>query len=394
MEPDVLMPAARELGRQVILVVDDSAQDVATLQAALSPHYAVESAPDAARGLQRVEAAPRPDLILLGAALQGVGAAEVCRRIKALPVGCDIPVIILSAAASTADEEKMLALGAADVMATPVSAPQLRVRVRSHLQLSAVRAFFTDQQAFLESEVRRRTQDIQAIQEVTIMMLASLAETRDVDTGHHIRRTQLYVKALAEQLAVQCRFAAQLDPGTIDMIYRAVPLHDIGKVGIPDAVLRKQAHLRPDEFALMKAHTRLGREAIARAERMLGHDVPFLRLAKEIAFCHQEKWDGSGYPQGLRGDAIPLCARLMALADVYDALITRRVYREPVSHEEAVRLILEGRGSHFDPDVVDAFVTIAGSFRAIARTHADEEGKTEIRHQPRSEPVDISTYAS
>jgi putative two-component system response regulator len=168
----------------------------------------------------------------------------------------------------------------------------------------------------------------------------------------------------------------------IDLIYRAAPLHDIGKVGIPEAILHKQVHLRPEEFAVIKAHTRLGRDAIAHAEKRLGGDVPFLRVAKEIAFCHQEKWDGSGYPQGLRGEAIPLSARLMAVADVYDALITRRVYREPVEHEEAVRLILEGRGRHFDPAVVDAFATIAPTFRAIARIHADEEDSVATRQAP------------
>lgn len=375
MEPDAAMPMPGDTGRQVILVISDLAHEVAAVQAALSAHYLVVTAANAAAGLQRVKAEPAPVLVLLATALPG-GCLAVCREIKASPAVADIPLVLLGAGMSPEEDEAALALGVVDIVSWPLSAPVWRARVRRYLAS-------VDQAAWLAEAVQRRTEEIQSIQEVTIMVLASLAETRDVDTCNHIRRTQLYVKALAEQLATQPRFAARLAPAVIDLIYRAAPLHDIGKVGIPDAVLRKQAHLRPEEFALIKAHTRLGRDAIAHAEKRLGGDVPFLRVAKEIAFCHQEKWDGSGYPQGLRGDAIPLSARLMAVADVYDALITRRVYREPVEHEEAVRLILEGRGRHFDPAVVDAFVTIAPTFRAIARAHADEEDSVATRQVPR-----------
>ncbi|WP_189690658.1 HD-GYP domain-containing protein, partial [Pseudorhodoferax aquiterrae] len=211
------------------------------------------------------------------------------------------------------------------------------------------------------------------IQDVTIMAMASLAETRDNETGAHIRRTQLYVRRLAEQLKDHPRFSGQLSERTIELLYKSAPLHDIGKVGIPDEILLKPGKLTAEEFEIMKTHTTLGHTAIAEAEQRLGMKVDFLSLAKEIALSHQEKWDGSGYPQALAGEAIPLSARLMALADVYDALISKRVYKPAFPHEEAVRIVVEGRGKHFDPDVVDAFLAVAEDFRQIAVTHRDED---------------------
>ena len=220
--------------------------------------------------------------------------------------------------------------------------------------------------------MERRTQEVRDVRDVTVLALASLAEARDNDTGNHILRTQRYVRLLATALLSHPDYAPQLDEQTIEWLYKSAPLHDVGKVGIPDAILLKPGKLTPDEFEIMKTHTTLGRDAIAMAEQRLGKTVPFLRLAKEIAYSHQEKWDGSGYPQGLAGDAIPLSARLMALADVYDALITRRVYKDAMTHEEAVGIVAAGRGSHFDPALVDAFLANEADFQAIARAFADE----------------------
>jgi putative two-component system response regulator len=203
--------------------------------------------------------------------------------------------------------------------------------------------------------------------------MASLAETRDSDTGNHIRRTQFYVKALAEHLKTHPRFAGELTPEMIDLLFKTAPLHDIGKVGIPDRILLKPGRFTPDEFEIMKTHTTLGRNAIEHAESALSVPVEFLKIAKEIAYGHQEKWDGSGYPEGVSGDDIPLSARLMAVADVYDALISRRVYKEGMPHEKAVGIIQEGAGSHFDPDIVDAFIAIQDEFRSIAARYADAD---------------------
>jgi len=201
--------------------------------------------------------------------------------------------------------------------------------------------------------------------------MASLAETRDSDTGNHIRRTQYYVRALAERLKTHPRFAHFLTDANIETLFKSAPLHDIGKVGIPDRILLKPGHFDAQELKIMKTHATLGRDAISHAERSLGTQVEFLSMAKEIALSHQEKWDGSGYPEGLAGDAIPISARLMAIADVYDALISRRVYKEAMPHEQAVQIIADGKGTHFDPDMVDAFVQISEEFRTIAEHFAD-----------------------
>ena len=205
------------------------------------------------------------------------------------------------------------------------------------------------------------------------MAMASLAETRDNETGNHIRRTQNYVRALAKKLQAHPKFAAALTDATIEMLYKSAPLHDIGKVGIPDAILLKPGKLTPEEFEIMKTHTTLGRDAIVAAENLIDAPSSFLQLAREIAHYHQEKWDGSGYPEKLAGEAIPLSARLMAVADVYDALISRRVYKPPFPREKAVGIIREGRGTHFDPDMVDAFLAIEEEFHAIAERYADSE---------------------
>jgi putative two-component system response regulator len=213
----------------------------------------------------------------------------------------------------------------------------------------------------------------QIIQEVSIHALARLAETRDPETGNHLRRTQNYVRTLAEALHENPRFSEYLQPHTVELLVRSAPLHDIGKVGIPDYVLLKPGKLTPEEWAIMQTHARLGHDAIELAEQDAEETVEFLAIAKEIAHYHHEKWDGSGYPKGLAGDAIPISARLMALADVFDALICRRVYKPPMPVEQARAIILEGRGSHFDPDIVDAFSHTFSTFTEIARRYSDDE---------------------
>ncbi|MGH8807815.1 MAG: HD-GYP domain-containing protein, partial [Noviherbaspirillum sp.] len=259
-----------------------------------------------------------------------------------------------------------------DYITKPISLPVVEARVRTHLQNKAARDFLQDQNAFLESEVNKRVRELAMIQDVTILAMASLAETRDNETGGHIRRTQHYVRRLALALRDHPRFASLLTDDAIELIYKSAPLHDIGKVGIPDAILLKPGRLTAEEFEIMKTHTTLGRDAILAAEKQLNAPDSFLRFAREIAYSHQEKWDGSGYPEGLAGDAIPVSARLMALADVYDALISKRVYKPAFPHEKAVAIIAEGRGKHFDPDMVDAFIAIADDFLDIAGRFADE----------------------
>jgi len=234
--------------------------------------------------------------------------------------------------------------------------------------------------------LRESTEEVRRTRDVSILTLASLAETRDNETGAHILRTQRYVKTLAESLKGHSRFSELLTEENIDLLYKSAPLHDIGKVGIPDNILLKPGELTADEFEIMKNHPALGAQALAVAEGTLGSNS-FLHFAREIALTHHEKWDGSGYPAGLRGDAIPISGRLMALADVYDALISKRVYKPAFSHEKARGLIVEGRGSHFDADVVDAFLAAEAAFRAIAREFSDQAYSERAGAQePESEP--------
>ena len=364
-----------------ILVVDDTPANLSLMTGLLRDIYKVKAAIDGEKALRIAQAQPAPDLILLDIMMPGMDGYEVCRQLKADPATRDIPVIFLTAKSGVEDEKMGLDLGAVDYITKPISPPIVMARVRNHLILKASADFLRDKADFLEREVSKRTAEVVAIQDVTIHAMASLAETRDSDTGNHIRRTQHYVRALALKLREQPRFAGLLDDRYVSMLFKSAPLHDIGKVGIPDRILLKSGKLTPEEFELMKTHTTLGRDAIQAAERQLGMSVDFLKLAKEIAYSHQEKWDGSGYPEGLRGEAIPVSARLMALADVYDALISRRVYKEGMSHEQALDFISEGRGKHFDPDMVDAFLLIHQEFRAIAQRFVDTDADLAAKRQ-------------
>ncbi len=361
------------LNPPVVLVVDDTPLNLQLMSAVLKGHYRVKVANHGAKALAIAQSETPPDIILLDVMMPEMDGYEVCRRLKQDPATAAIPVIFLTAKNEVDDETRGFACGAVDYIAKPISPPIVMARVQAHLQLKRMADFLRDQNEFLEQEVARRTLEISAIQDVTIRAMASLAETRDTDTGNHIRRTQNYVRALAMQLRNHPRFAPDLNDRFIEMLFKSAPLHDIGKVGIPDRILLKPGRLTFEEFEVMKTHTTLGRDAIAQAESELGMEVEFLQVAKEIAYGHQEKWDGSGYPEGLRGDAIPVSARLMAVADVYDALISRRVYKEGMSHDKAVGVIAEGKGTHFDPDMVDAFLAIADDFRAIAERYADSD---------------------
>ncbi|HEY0062345.1 MAG TPA: two-component system response regulator [Telluria sp.] len=368
------MPGTADFPRKpIILVVDDTPDNLMLMTNLLKDLYLVKAANNGEKALRIAGQLPHPDLILLDIMMPGLSGHEVARLLKMDPAMRAIPIIFLTAMASSEDETRGLALGAADYITKPISPPVALARVETQLKVKAAADFLRDKNAFLEQEVQRRTREVVAIQDVTIHAMASLAETRDNETGNHIRRTQHYVKVLANALRSHPRFAAYLDDATIALLFKSAPLHDIGKIGIPDRILLKPGRFTPEEFEVMKTHTTLGRDAIAHAEAQLGMDVEFLRLAKEIAYGHQEKWDGSGYPEGLAGDAIPISARLMAVADVYDALISRRVYKEGMPHAQAVQIILDGRGSHFDPDICDAFAACLPVFQEIAARFADTD---------------------
>ena len=356
--------------KPTILIVDDMPEIVALVDRLLRPHYRTRTALSGEQALE-MALAERPDLALLDVMMPGINGFDLCRQLKSHADTKDVPVIFLTALDDVRDEKTGFDVGAVDYITKPISAPILLARVKNHLALKAAADFLRDKNQFLHAEVARRTAELQVIQDVTIMAMASLAETRDNATGNHIRRTQHYLRALATKLNSLPRYASEFDEETIVSLFKSAPLHDIGKVGIPDAILLKPDKLTPEEFEIMKTHTVLGRNTIVAAERLIEAPSTFLRHAREIALSHQEKWDGTGYPEGLAGDAIPISARLMAVADVYDALISRRVYKLGLQHEIAVKMIRAGRGSHFDPDIVDAFLLLQDEFRVIARRYAD-----------------------
>ncbi|WP_042427594.1 response regulator [Comamonas granuli] len=355
-----------------VLVVDDTPDNLAMMAELLDERYRVKVAHSGERALKAMQADPLPDLVLLDIMMPGMDGYEVCRRLKASALTRDVPVIFLTARSDVQDERMGLELGAVDYITKPISPPILQARVQTHLALKATADFLRNKSDYLEREVALRTLELQALQDVTIIALASLAETRDAETGNHLRRTQWYVKTLAEQLRRHPRFEAVLTASMIELLYKSAPLHDIGKVGVPDHILLKPGRLTEDEFTVAKTHAQLGRKAIEGAERRLGMRVRFLDVAKDMAGSHHERWDGTGYPQGLAGDAIPVAARLMAVADVYDAVISARPYKPAGTHEQACNAVIRGRGTQFDPLVVDAFIEVAEDWRGIAQRFPDE----------------------
>jgi putative two-component system response regulator len=353
-----------------ILLVDDNTTNLQLLNETLDGlGYKLLIAKNGKTALKIAQKA-KPSLILLDIMMPEMDGYEVCRRLKADEATRHIPIIFITALVDQEDEAKGLSMGAVDYLTKPINPELVRARVRNHLELRQY-------QDHLENLVKERTRRLALTQAVTIESLATLAEYRDPETGGHIKRTQNYVKALAVQLKDHPRYRDELNDETIEMLYLSAPLHDLGKVGVPDHILLKAGKLSDEEFEEMKKHTVYGHDALMITEQKLGEDT-FLRYAREIAYTHQEKWDGSGYPSGLKGDEIPLAGRLMALADVYDALISKRVYKPPFPHEKAVQIIIEGKGRHFDPDLVDAFVELQETFRNIALTFADYEEERQM----------------
>lgn len=356
---------------ETVLVIDDSPEILSIINEILKKDYRIKAANCGKKGLHLAEATPKPDIILLDIMMPDLDGFEVCRQLKTNPITEDIPVIFLTAMNDEANEETGLALGAVDFISKPISGAILRARVKNHLAIKQAADFIKDKNIFLINEVSKRAQEVGFTQDVTIFALASLAESRDNETGNHLRRTQQYVRLLAENLQRHPHFSHKLSRTNIEMIFKSAPLHDIGKVGIPDDILLKPGKLTHEEFSVMKSHPSLGKEAIEHAEEQTGRSALFLTFAKEIILYHHEKWDGSGYPFGLSGNDIPISARLMAVADVYDALICKRVYKSSMDHKQASQIILDGKGSHFDPNVVDAFLQLNNAFQHIANQFRD-----------------------
>ncbi|MBR7799832.1 response regulator [Undibacterium fentianense] len=384
--------------QQTVLVVDDTKENLNVIGHLLRPYYHVRVANSGLRALEIAESAPQPDLILLDVMMPEMDGYQVLSQLRQKAETSRIPVIFVTAMDADENEEHGLSLGAVDYIAKPVKPALLLARVKAHLELKASRDRLADQNAYLDAEVHRRMLENELIKDFSLHALATLAEKRDNETGNHLHRTKAYVEVLMEKLKSHPRFAAQLaDPLTRQRIAKAAPLHDIGKVGIPDAILLKPGKLTPEEFEVMKTHASIGAQAIdeaidsVNAGRKVGNEqtpditsnaltasaLDFLEVCKQIAGGHHEKWDGSGYPLGLVGEKIPLPARLMAIADVFDALMSRRHYKAAYPLDETIRLIQAGRAKHFDPDIVDAFLELQQEFVNIANRYSDVPKETE-----------------
>ena len=383
------MPAADT--RATILVVDDMPENLEVIGALLQPFYAVRLAQSGEQALHAAREEPIPDLILLDIMMPEMDGYAVLARLRTSPETSAIPVIFVTAMSDDEDEQRGLDLGVADYMHKPMRPAILLARVRNQLELKQGRDRLEDWNGSLQREVRRRMRENELVRDVTLHALATLAERRDGSTGNHLYRTKSFVQALGAQLLRSKRYVDQLDAGQLEQMVRAAPLHDVGKVGIPDEILLKPGKLTAAEFEIMKGHARIGAEAIgdsiSRASNESGHDeattcaaLGFLRVAQEIAASHHEKWDGSGYPLGLSGQSIPLAARLMAVADVFDALSTKRVYKDSWDLEQVNDYLRQQSGTHFDPALVEAYLAIRDEFRTIAEQYADEQSAVTLIH--------------
>ncbi len=348
-----------------ILIVDDQLQNIELLEAYLVPqNYEVVKALNGEEALEKLSG-NQIDLILMDVMMPGMDGFEATRRIRQDNKHKLLPIILVTALRETEDRIKGIDAGCDDFLSKPVDKMELLSRVRSLLKVKAYNDLMSNYRKELESEVASRTRELKVAYERikeasldTIYRLSVASEYKDTDTGAHIKRMSRYSAAVARGLG--------LDEKTVETILYAAPMHDLGKIGIPDQILVKPAKLDPVEWEIMKHHTVIG------AKILKGSDAEFIRLGEIIALYRHEKWDGSGYPNSVKGSEIPLAGRIAAIADVFDALTSRRPYKEPFSVEESLAIIREGRGSHFDPDVTDAFFTIQDEILAIREQYGTE----------------------
>lgn len=346
-----------------VLIVDDTPDNVWILAEVLKEECTIMVARNGTAALEAAHGTPQPDLILLDVLMPGMDGYEVCRILKSTPPTQDIPVIFVTSQDESGHEEQGLTLGAADYIRKPFVPSLVRMRVSAQLELKRHRDN-------LSALVRERTRELELTQQFVINALATLAEWRDAQTGEHIRRTRSYVSILAEELRKAINLEEMQDGQFMETLPLIAPLHDIGKVCVPDSILLKPASLTAEEFEIMKQHTVCARNVLDTAAEEIGNNV-FLRIARELSYSHHERWDGKGYPEGLNETEIPLVARIMAVADVYDALTSHRVYKLPMPHEEAVQIIQNGSGTQFDAQIVDAFLKRESEFRLIMKREKD-----------------------
>ncbi|MGO2510665.1 response regulator [Marinomonas polaris] len=340
------------LDKLTVLIVDDTPENIDVLVASLSDEYTIKVALNGMKALSIASLSPRPDLILLDVMMPEIDGYDVCERLKNNPVTANIPIIFVTAKHDIKDEEKGLSLGAVDYIIKPISPPIVRARVRTHLALY-------DQNRQLQKKVDERTKALQASQLRIIHHLGRAVEFKDNETGAHVIRMSHYARMIAQEYSGNEEW--------VNQIFQAAPMHDVGKIGISDAILLKPGKLTPEEWEKMKLHTVYGGEIFSE------DDDPMLQIAKTIALTHHEKWDGSGYPNGLKGEEIPLEGRIVAIADVLDALMSKRPYKEPWTLDDSLTYIEENSGSHFDPNLVPILKNLRSQIVSIRQQYPDRE---------------------
>lgn len=350
--------------RQTILIVDNEPGNIDVLNAALSPLYQTKIAVNGERALKIAMGPTKPDLILLDIIMPGINGYEVCRQLKKDSSTHNIPIIFVTSMDEVDDERTGLELGAVDYITKPISASIVLARVRTHLTLY-------DQTRELERKVRLRTAELETTRLQIIHRLGRAAEFKDNETGYHVLRMSHYARLIGEAIG--------MSPDEADLLFHAAPMHDLGKIGIPDHILLKPGKLDEAEWNIMRQHPVMGAEILGQ------HPSALLQAARTVALTHHEKWDGSGYPDGLRGEEIPLFGRIVAIADVFDALTSSRPYKTAWSVEAAMAMIEEGSARHFDPALIPAFKSVLPAVLEIksryAETHAtpDDDGHAQAR---------------
>lgn len=354
-----------------IVIVDDLPDNLRLLVGILSDNdYVLRTLSGGALALQAIERR-KPDLILLDISMPEMDGFEVCRRLKRDPRFNDIPIIFISALSDTDSKVRAIREGGVDYITKPFQVEEVTARIETHLHLKSLREELRDRNENLEKMVEEKVQELTAAQNATIRAMTKLAEARDDDTGVHIERIRIFCKMLAQELRKNPDYSGLINDEFVENLFQASPLHDIGKIAIRDSILLKPGKLDPEEFEIMKTHTLIGTSNLEEVQKEYPKNS-FISMGIRIARSHHERWDGSGYPDGISGTDIPLSARIMSLADVYDALRSNRVYKKAYDHEKASRIILEGRGTQFDPAVLDAFITLEADFKSIRDRMGDD----------------------
>ncbi len=341
---------AEQQDKYIILIIDDTPNNLYLVASLLEDTYHIKVANHGTKGLRIATSDPPPDLILLDVMMPEIDGYEVCRQLKANPATHNIPVIFLTAINEADDEHRGLALGAVDYITKPINPALLRARIGTHLSLY-------NHTRILEQQVATRTADLEESRRQILLRLGRASDFRDNETGNHIIRMSNYSRLIAQKAGIDDHF--------IELLFTAAPMHDIGKIGIPDSILLKPGKLNPDELAIMRKHASIGAEIIGE------HEDELLQMARTVALAHHEKWDGSGYPHRLKGEEIPLAARIVAIADVFDALTSNRPYKEAWPIDLTIRTIMEGFGNHFDPQWIQPFKSALPEILLIREKYLD-----------------------